>query len=82
MERRRQARLARHSCGALVVDGVYLRCRRSLHDGPRQGVLLVAVGVRPEGRLQVLDWLAAASGGKLRSGYSCTASHGAWRMSL
>jgi transposase-like protein len=46
---------------ALVVDGVYLRYRRCLDDGPRPGVLLVAVGVRGDGKFQVLDWLAAPS---------------------
>jgi transposase-like protein len=44
---------------ALVVDGVHLRYRRGLHAGPRQGVLLVAVGVHGDGKFQVLDWLAA-----------------------
>jgi putative transposase len=61
VERRRQMPLRRHSYVALVVDGVYLRYRRCLHDGPRQGVLLVAVGVRGDGKFQVLDWLAAPS---------------------
>jgi len=59
VERRRQAPLRGRSFVALVVDGIYVRYRRSLGDGPRQGVLLVAVGVRPDGRFQVLDWLAA-----------------------
>jgi transposase-like protein len=61
IECRRQAPLRGRSFVALVVDGIYLRYRRSFHDGPRQGVLLVAVGVRPDGRFQVLDWLAAPS---------------------
>lgn len=59
IERRRRTPLSCRSFVALVVDGVYLRYRRCLHDGPRQGVLLVAVGVRPDGCFQVLDWLAA-----------------------
>jgi transposase-like protein len=61
VERRRQVPLNRRSYVALVVDGVYLRYRRCLHDGPRQGVLLIAVGVRADGNFEVLDWLAAPS---------------------
>jgi len=61
VEQRRQAPLSRRSYVALVVDGVYLRYRRCLHDGPREGVLLVGVGVRANGRFEVLDWLAAPS---------------------
>jgi transposase-like protein len=59
VERRRQAPLAARSYVALVVDGVYLRYRRHWRKGPREGVLLVAVGVRANGTFQVLDWLAA-----------------------
>jgi putative transposase len=59
VERRRQAPLRGRAYRAWVVDGVYLRYRRCLHDGPRAGVLLVAVGVRADGSFQVLDWLAA-----------------------
>jgi transposase-like protein len=61
VEQRRQSPLHRHAYVALVVDGVHLRYRRREHDGPRQGVLLVAVGVRANGTFQVLDWLAAPS---------------------
>ncbi|MBI1941430.1 MAG: transposase [Acidobacteria bacterium] len=61
VERRRQVPLHRRSYVALVVDGVYLRYRRCFDDGPRQGVLLIAVGVRADGSFQVLDWLAAPS---------------------
>jgi transposase-like protein len=46
---------------ALVVDGLYLRYRRCLDDGPRRGLWLVAVGVRADGRFEVLDWRAARS---------------------
>ncbi len=60
VEARRQVPLSGRSYVALVVDGVYLRYRRRCHDGPREGVLLVAVGVRANGTFQVLDWLAAA----------------------
>lgn len=59
VQRRRQTRLRVGEYVALVVDGIYLRYRRSLHDATRQGVLLVAVGVRANGTFQVLDWLAA-----------------------
>jgi transposase-like protein len=59
VERRRQTPLNPRTYVALVVDGVYVSYRRVLHDGPRRGVLLVAVGVRADGRFQVLDWLAA-----------------------
>lgn len=61
VERCRQAPLSHGSFVALVVDGVYVRYRRCFHDGPRQGVLLVAVGVRANGTFQVLDWRAAPS---------------------
>jgi len=61
IERRCQACLQGRSFVALVVEGIYVRSRRCLHDAPRQGVLLVAVGVRPDGRFQGLDWLAAPS---------------------
>ncbi|MGH9793476.1 MAG: IS256 family transposase [Candidatus Acidiferrales bacterium] len=44
---------------AIVVDGIYLRYRRVAAAAPRSGVLLVAVGVRPNGSFAVLDWLAA-----------------------
>ena len=59
VERRRQLPLSRRSYLALVVDGVHLRYRRRLQGSPREGVLLVAVGVRANGTIQVLDWLAA-----------------------
>lgn len=44
---------------ALTVDGIYLRYRRGADRPARQGVLLVAVGVRDGGRFEVLDWQAA-----------------------
>lgn len=61
VEQRRQTPLTSRSYVALVVDGVYVRYRRCWRAGPREGVLLVAVGVRADGRFQVLDWLAASS---------------------
>ena len=61
IQRRRQAPLRPGEYVALVVDGIHLCYRRCLHAGPRPGVLLVAVGVRPDGRFQVLDWRAAPS---------------------
>lgn len=59
VQRRRQKRLRVGEYVALVVDGIYVRYRRCLHDGRREGVLLLAVGVRANGTFQVLDWLAA-----------------------
>jgi len=59
IHQRRQAPLRPRSYVALVVDGVYVRYRRCLRDGPREGVLLVAVGVRANGSFRVLDWRAA-----------------------
>lgn len=44
---------------AIVVDGIYLRYRRSVSRPGRKGVLLVAVGVREGGEFEVLDWRAA-----------------------
>jgi transposase-like protein len=46
---------------AIVVDGIYLRYRRSDRQAARQGVLLVAVGVREGGGFEVLDWRAASA---------------------
>jgi len=43
----------------LVVDGIYLRYRRSVSQAARKGVLLVAVGVREGGGFDVLDWRGA-----------------------
>lgn len=56
---RRSAPLAGSEYVAVVVDGIYLRYRRQAAGSPRGGVLLVAVGVRPNGSFAVLDWLAA-----------------------
>ncbi|MGB8493543.1 MAG: transposase [Candidatus Acidiferrum sp.] len=44
---------------AVVVDGIYLRYRRSVWQAARKGVLLVAVGVREGGGFDVLDWQGA-----------------------
>ncbi len=44
---------------AIVVDGIYLRYRRSVAQAARKGVLLVAVGVREGGGFEVLDWRGA-----------------------
>jgi putative transposase len=46
---------------AIVVDGIYLRYRRSVSQPGRKGVLLVAVGVREGGGFEVLDWRAASA---------------------
>lgn len=56
---RRTATLSPVEFPILVVDAVHHRYRRRAQCGPRQGVLLVAVGVRRDGSFQVLDWLAA-----------------------
>lgn len=44
-----------------VVDGVPLRYRRRTDRAAQPGVLLVAVGVQPNGPFRVLDWLATPS---------------------
>jgi transposase-like protein len=61
VEKRRQEPLRVGEYVALVVDGVYVHYRRRADQPGRQGVLLVAVGVRPNGRFRVLDWQAAPS---------------------
>lgn len=59
VEARRQQPLSGGQFLALVVDGIHLRYRRRADRAPRAGVLLVGVGVRPNGTFQVLDWQAA-----------------------
>jgi len=61
VEQRRKEPIARRRYRAIVVDGIYLRYRRSVSSAARKGVLLVAVGVREGGGFEVLDWLAAAA---------------------
>jgi putative transposase len=61
VEQRRQEALRGGEYVGLVVDGVYIRYRRCAERPGREGVLLVAVGVRPNGRFRVLDWQAAPS---------------------
>src|ERR1700678_2471385 len=56
---RREQRPRAGSYRALAVDGIYLRYRRSAESRARQGVLLVAVGVREGGGFEVLEWMAA-----------------------
>ena len=56
---RRAAVLSAAEFPILVVDAVHHRYRRRAGCGPRQGVLLVAVGVRRDGSFAVLDWWAA-----------------------
>jgi putative transposase len=46
---------------AIVVDGIYLRYRRSVTQAARKGVLLVVVGGREGGGFDVLDWRAASA---------------------
>jgi transposase-like protein len=59
VEARRRQPLSPADWVALVVDGIYLRYRRRADRPGRRGVLLVAVGVRPNGTFQILDWQAA-----------------------
>ncbi|MEK7756586.1 MAG: transposase, partial [Planctomycetota bacterium] len=56
---RRTAALSAAEFPILVVDALHHRYRRRAQRGPREGVLLVAVGVRRDGSFAVLDWLAA-----------------------
>jgi len=59
VEQRRREPILPRRYRAIVVDGIYLRYRRSVTQKARQGVLLVAVGVREGGGFDVLDWRAA-----------------------
>lgn len=59
VEARRQQLLSPEQFVAIVTDGIRLRYRRRADRPARSGVLLVAVGVRPNGTFQVLDWRAA-----------------------
>jgi putative transposase len=61
VEQRRSAAIAPRRYRAIVVDGIYLRYRRSVSQPGGKGVLLVAVGVREGGAFEVLDWRAAAA---------------------
>ena len=61
VEQRRSEPIPARRYRALVVDGIYLRYRRSATQAARQGVLLVAVGVREGGGLKVMDGRASAS---------------------
>jgi len=59
VEKRRQQPLSPAQFSVIVTDGIHLRYRRRADRPARGGVLLVAVGVRPNGTFQVLDWQAA-----------------------
>jgi len=61
VDERRSAAIAPGRYRAIVVDGIYLRYRRSVSQPGRKGVLLVAVGVREGGGFEVLDWVAASA---------------------
>ncbi len=61
VEQRRSEPIPRGRYRAVVVDGVYLRYRRRVSCAARQGVLLVAVGVREGGGFDVLDWRGASA---------------------
>jgi transposase-like protein len=49
VEQRHNEAIALRRYRAIVVDGIYLRYRRSVSSAARKGVLLVAVGVREAG---------------------------------
>jgi putative transposase len=59
VEQRRSEPISPRKYRAIVVDGIYLRYRRSVTQRACKGVLLVAVGVREGGGFDVLDWRAA-----------------------
>ncbi len=61
VQQRRNAPIPPRRYRAIVLDGIYLRYRRSATQAARKGVLLVAVGVREGGGFEVLDWRAAAA---------------------
>ena len=61
VEPRRSEPISRGRYRAIVVDGIDLWYRRSVSQPGRQGVLLVAGGVREGGGFEVLDWRAAAA---------------------
>jgi transposase-like protein len=61
VEQRRSEPIPPRRYRAIVVDGIYLRYRRSVTQAARKGVLLVAVGVREGGGFEVLDWRAASA---------------------
>jgi transposase-like protein len=61
VEQRRNEPIPARRYRAIVVDGIYLRYRRSVSQPGRKGVLLVAVGVREGGGFDVLDWRAASA---------------------
>src|SRR5216683_1049407 len=61
VEQRRSEPIPPRRYRAIVVDGIYLRYRRSVSQPGRKGVLLVAVGVREGGAFEVLDWRAASA---------------------
>ena len=61
VEQRRNQAIPPRRYRAVVVDGIYLRYRRSVSQAARKGVLLVAVGVREGGGFDVLDWLGASA---------------------
>jgi len=61
VEQRRSEPIPPRRYRAVVVDGIYLRYRRHVAHAARNGVLLVAVGVREGGGFEVLDWRGAAA---------------------
>lgn len=59
VEARRAERFSVRQFEALVVDAVWVHCRRSARRRVRSVALLVAVGVQFDGDFRVLDWQAA-----------------------
>ncbi len=59
IEQRRREPIPPGRYRALVVDAIHHRYRRRANRAAREGVLLVAVGVRDGGVFEILDWRAA-----------------------
>lgn len=79
VEQRRSEPIPPRRYRAIVVDGIYLRYRRSVTQTARKGVLLVAVGVREGGGFDVLGWRAAAA--ESSEDYEALLTH-LWRRGL
>lgn len=61
LSQRRQERIPAGRYRALVVDGVWGKKRKRQKRKGKKQVLLVALGVLPDGRFEVLDWEGADS---------------------
>src|SRR5258706_15033146 len=62
VEQRRNQAIPPRRYRAVVVDGIYLRYRRSVSQSARKGVLLVAGGVGEGGGVDVVDWVGGSGG--------------------